>query len=89
MAVGARGVDILLQFLMESVVLSSVAGGIGIALGPVVATIVSRIQHWPTLIAPASIGVSFLFAFAVGVFFGFYPAMRASRLDPIEALRYE
>ena len=89
MAVGARGMDILLQFLMEAVVLSSVAGVIGILLGPGAASVISHFKHWPTLIAPASIGVSFLFAFGVGVFFGFYPAMRASRLDPIEALRYE
>jgi putative ABC transport system permease protein len=89
MAVGARRIDILLQFLMESVTLSSVAGAIGVLLGPVAAVIISTTQRWPTLISPVSIGISFVFSFAVGVFFGFYPAMRASRLDPIEALRYE
>jgi len=89
MAVGARRQDILLQFLMESVVLSSFAGLIGMALGAGSAIVISTVLKWPTLISPGSIGVSFVFSCAVGVFFGFYPAMRASRLDPIEALRYE
>ncbi len=89
MAVGARRVDILLQFLMEAVVLSSLAGAIGVVLGPAAAVVISQIQRWPTLISPASIGISLVFSCAVGVFFGFYPAMRASRMDPIEALRYE
>jgi putative ABC transport system permease protein len=89
MAVGATRLDILLQFLLEAVVLASVAGAIGILLGSGAATVIPRMLRWPTLISPSSIGVSFLFSCAVGVFFGFYPAMRASRLDPIEALRYE
>ncbi|MBV8880308.1 MAG: ABC transporter permease [Planctomycetaceae bacterium] len=89
MAVGARRQDILLQFLMESVVLSSFAGAIGMALGAGSAIVISQVLRWPTLISPGSIGISFVFSCAVGVFFGFYPAMRASRLDPIEALRYE
>jgi len=89
MAVGARRLDILLQFLLEAVVLSSVAGVLGVLLGTGAATAIPRMLRWPALIAPEAIGVSFLFSCAVGVFFGFYPAMRASRLDPIEALRYE
>jgi ABC-type antimicrobial peptide transport system permease subunit len=89
MAVGARRVDILLQFLMEAVVLATVAGAIGMALGAGASVVISSTLRWPTLISPGSIGVSFVFSCAVGVFFGFYPAMRASRLDPIEALRYE
>ena len=89
LAVGARRVDILLQFLLEAVVLASVAGTIGVMLGMGLAMLIPRFLHWPSLISPASIGVSLLFSCAVGVFFGFYPAMRASRLDPIEALRYE
>jgi putative ABC transport system permease protein len=89
MAVGARRQDILLQFLMEAVVLSTLAGLIGIGLGILSAIVIAKFLHWPILIAPTSIAASFLFSCLVGVFFGFYPAMRASRLDPIEALRYE
>ena len=89
MAVGARGQDIMLQFLMEAVALSTLAGLIGIALGTGAALLIAKLLNWPTLIAPGSIAASFLFSCLVGVFFGFYPAMRASRLDPIEALRYE
>jgi ABC-type antimicrobial peptide transport system permease subunit len=89
MAVGARRQDILMQFLMESVVLSSIAGLIGMALGASSAILISKTLNWPTLIAPGAIVASFAFSCVVGVFFGFYPALRASRLDPIEALRYE
>jgi len=89
MAVGARGRDVLRQFLLEAVVLSVSAGVIGMALGSLSAVIISRTLKWPTLISPASMGIAFLFSCGVGVFFGFYPAVRASRLDPIEALRYE
>jgi putative ABC transport system permease protein len=71
------------------VVLSTLAGLIGIGIGALSAIVIGKFLHWPTLIAPASIGASFFFSCMVGVFFGFYPAMRASRLDPIEALRYE
>ncbi len=89
MAVGAHARDILLQFLLESIALSSVGGVIGIAVGIVTAKILSAVAHWPTLISVGSIAVAFLFSAAVGIFFGFYPARKASRLDPITALRYE
>ena len=89
MAVGAHARDILLQFLLEAIVLSSVGGVIGIVLGIVTAKVLSAVANWPTLISVESIVVAFLFSAAVGIFFGFYPARKASRLDPITALRYE
>ncbi|HEY1581703.1 MAG TPA: ABC transporter permease [Chthoniobacterales bacterium] len=89
LAVGAHGRDILTQFLIEAVTLSSIGGVIGIALGLGTSQILSVVAHWPTLISVTSIVVAFFFSAAVGIFFGFYPAREASRLDPIEALRYE
>jgi putative ABC transport system permease protein len=89
LAVGAHGRDILTQFLIEAVTLSSVGGLIGIILGIGASKILSIYAHWPTLISISSIAIAFLFSAAVGVFFGFYPAREAARLDPIEALRYE
>ncbi len=89
MAVGARGNDILTQFLIEAVTLSSVGGLIGIICGIGASSLLSIYAHWPTLISIASIAIAFLFSAAVGVFFGFYPARKAAALDPIEALRYE
>jgi putative ABC transport system permease protein len=89
MAVGARGRDILGQFLIEAVTLSLIGGLIGIAAGVGGAEALSYFAEWRTLVAPGSIGMAFGFAAAVGVFFGFYPARKAARLDPIEALRYE
>ncbi|PYJ79148.1 MAG: multidrug ABC transporter substrate-binding protein [Verrucomicrobia bacterium] len=89
MAVGAHGSDILTQFLIEAVTLSSVGGVIGIICGIGASKILSAYAHWPTLISMSSIAIAFLFAAAVGIFFGFYPARKAAALDPIEALRYE
>ena len=89
MAVGAHGSDILTQFLIEAVTLSSVGGVIGIICGIGASKILSAYAHWPTLISISSIAIAFLFAAAVGIFFGFYPARKAAALDPIEALRYE
>ena len=89
MAVGAHGRDILLQFLIEAITLSSLGGIIGILLGVGAAKLLSAVAGWPTLISVSSITVAFLFSAAVGVFFGFYPARKASNLDPIDALRYE
>ncbi len=89
MAVGARGNDILTQFLIEAVTLSSVGGLIGIICGIGASSVLSIYAHWPTLISIGPIAIAFLFSAAVGVFFGFYPARKAAALDPIEALRYE
>src|SRR5579863_234263 len=89
MAVGARGKDILLQFLVEAVVLSLTGGFLGIAFGVTGSAIISALVHWPTIISPDSILLALIFSVAIGVFFGLYPARRAASLDPIEALRYE
>jgi putative ABC transport system permease protein len=89
MAVGAKGRHILLQFLVEAIVLSMVGGFAGVLLGIATAQLISHLAAWPTLLSPAAVAGSFLFSGAVGVFFGFYPARTAARLDPITALRYE
>jgi len=89
MAVGARRRHILLQFLIEAVTLSLIGGIIGIALGLGGSRAISYFAEWRTLVAPESIVIAFGFAAGIGIFFGFYPARKASRLDPIEALRYE
>ena len=89
MAVGAHARDILRQFLVEAFTLSSMGGAIGILLGTIGSRLLSSTAHWPTLVSGNSIGIAFLFSAAVGIFFGFYPARKASQLDPIDALRYE
>jgi putative ABC transport system permease protein len=89
LAVGAHGMDILLQFLIEAITLSSLGGLIGIALGIGTSHILATTQGWPTLVSANAVLLSFLFSAAVGVFFGLYPARKAAALDPIDALRYE
>jgi putative ABC transport system permease protein len=89
MAVGARGKDIMLQFLVEAVVMAATGGGIGILLGIGSSEVLKLWANWPTLVNPSIVAIAFLFSGAVGVFFGFYPAKKAATLDPIEALRYE
>ena len=88
-AVGARRRDVLQQFLVEAVALSCCGGLAGIACGFIAAAVVARVLEWPAAVSPGSVALAFGIAAAVGVFFGFYPARRASRLDPIDALRSE
>lgn len=89
MSIGARRRDILVQFLMEAVVLSLLGGMIGIGLGLGGSGLISRFAGWPVFVSAGSILLAFLFSMAVGVFFGYYPARKASNLNPIDALRYE
>jgi putative ABC transport system permease protein len=89
LAVGAHGKDVLLQFLAEAVVLSLMGGILGILTGIGASELVSRLNGWPISVSSTAVTGAFLFSGAVGVFFGFYPARKAARLDPIEALRYE
>jgi putative ABC transport system permease protein len=89
LAVGARAQDILLQFLIEAVTLSTIGGLVGILLGIGSSRFISAKMSWPTLTSADSIVIAFAFSAAVGIFFGFYPARKASHLDPIDALRYE
>jgi putative ABC transport system permease protein len=88
-AVGAKGRDILLQFLIESLVLSLIGGTVGIGIGVAGTLVLSKFTQWPTLFSVEAILLAFLFSGSVGVFFGFYPARKASMLNPIEALHYE
>jgi len=89
MAVGARTRDILGQFLVEAVTLSLIGGLAGVALGVAAAFGVAQLAGWRILLAPESVLLAVAFAFAIGVFFGFYPARKAARLNPVEALRFE
>jgi len=89
MAIGARGRDVLLQFLVEAVVLSLVGGTIGILLGFGLSQGVTYWMTWPTAVSPQAVAIAFGFAAMTGVFFGFYPARKAAALDPIDALRFE
>lgn len=89
MSIGARGNDILTQFLVESVILCISGGIFGIISGRIASTLVSSVLGWPTSTSPSAIAISFAVSAAIGIIFGFYPAWRASRLNPIDALRYE
>jgi len=89
MAVGAKGKDIMLQFLIEAVTLSVIGGSLGIAFGVVGAKLASANWGWPVLVPMLCVVGAFVFSAVLGAFFGLYPAWKASRLDPIDALRYE
>jgi putative ABC transport system permease protein len=89
MAIGATEQDVQQQFLIEAVVLSVVGGAIGILSGMGASYLITQTLGWPVLVSPTAIFAAVLFSMAVGIFFGFYPARKAARLDPIDALRYE
>jgi putative ABC transport system permease protein len=89
LAVGARGRDVLRQFLVEAVMLSLIGGAIGIAIGMFAAQAIANAFQWPTRVSSSAIAVAFGFSALIGIFFGYYPARRAARLDPIETLRFE
>jgi len=88
-AVGARQRDILAQFLTEALVVSVLGGGLGIFLGWLISTLVSNLAGWPVLVTASSIVLAVGFSCLVGVIFGLWPATKAARLNPIDALRYE
>jgi putative ABC transport system permease protein len=89
MAIGAKTWDIRLQFIMEAVILSLIGGLMGLAAGITSSEVISAVAGWPTVVSPFSAMLAFAFSGVVGIFFGFYPAYKASLLNPIDALRYE
>lgn len=89
MSIGAKGIDILAQFLIESILISVTGGLIGVLIGIGAAVMVNVVAHFPIYIQPWSVLLSFVVCTVTGVFFGWYPAKKAAQLDPIEAIRYE
>ena len=89
MSIGGRGLDILMQFLIESTFLSVIGGIIGIVLGIAASSVIGNIMGWPVSVMPVAVIMSFLVCTAIGIFFGWYPARKASNLNPIDALRFE
>ena len=88
-AIGAKKKEILEQFLIESVLISFLGGGIGILFGITISKMVSNIGGWDTIVSTHSILLAFGFSVGIGIFFGYYPANKAANMNPIEALRYE
>ena len=89
MSIGATGRDIMMQFLIEAVIISVTGGILGILLGALATWLISVFAQWPVSISVGSVVLSFLVCTIIGIIFGFYPAAKASNLDPIEAIRYE
>jgi putative ABC transport system permease protein len=89
MALGAKRRHIMLQFLIEAIIMTVMGGLLGIAAGIGGAQLLTTLVGWPAIISPQAVAIAFLFSIAVGIFFGLYPANKASKLNPIEALRYE
>jgi len=89
MAVGAKRAHILLQFLIEAIIMTAIGGVLGVAAGIGISLLLTTMIGWPTIINTEAVVASFLFSLIVGLFFGLYPANKASKLNPIEALRYE
>ena len=89
LAVGAKRRDVMKQFLVESVILCLTGGGIGVLLGYIIASILSALLDWPIAVTMDAILMAFICSTTIGIFFGFYPARKASKLNPVEALRYE
>ena len=89
MAVGAKRVHILLQFLIEAIIMTAIGGVLGVGAGIGIARLLTKMLGWPTIISTQAVGTAFVFSLIVGIFFGLYPANKASKLNPIEALHYE
>jgi putative ABC transport system permease protein len=89
MSIGGRGIDILMQFLIEAMLLSIIGGILGILLGIGSSSLIASFTGWPIQVMTSAVIMAFLVCAAIGIFFGWYPARKASRLNPIDALRYE
>src|SRR5262249_32725064 len=89
LAIGARESDVRMQFLLEALVLGLLGGAVGVSVGLLAAQIMTESQGWPTVVDPNAVALAVVVAALTGIVFGYYPARRASKLDPIEALRFE